>query len=163
MPNMNDQNSSEVSNSNTEKSAKSFSIELKTNPQTVEANKETELTFSIKDKNGAQVKDFTVIHEKKMHLIIVSSDLAEFEHIHPEIQTDGSFKIKYTFKHGGNFILYSDVTPENGSNTVERIELAVNGNEKQLEKLIVDNNLTKSLDGVSVKSLETIIKCIFFS
>ena len=67
IPNMNDQNSSEVLNSNTEKSAKPFTIELKTNLQTVEATKETELTFSLKDKNSAQVKDFTVVHEKKMH------------------------------------------------------------------------------------------------
>ena len=104
MPNSNVEKSPEVSNSTTEKPTKPFSVELKSNPQTVESNKETELTFSIKDKDGAQVKDFKVVHEKKMHLIVVSNDLAEFEHLHPEIQADGSFKIKQIFKHSGKFI-----------------------------------------------------------
>ena len=127
-----------------------FKVEMSANPSQVVANKETELTFTIKDKDGAQVKNFQVVHEKKMHLIAVSADLSEFEHLHPELQSDGNFKLKYTFKHGGKFILFSDVTPDNGSQTVERFELDVKGDARPAEKLIADNSLTKQMDGISV-------------
>lgn len=115
-----------------------------------QSGNETELTFIIKDKNGSPVKDFQTVHEKKMHLIVVIEDLSEFEHLHPELQPDGSFKIKHAFKHGGKFLLYPDATPAGGSQVVQRMELNVNGAPKPAEKLITDMNLRKTVDGITV-------------
>lgn len=126
-----------------------YKIEMTAN----QAGNEAEMTFVVKDKNGNQVKDFQVIHEKKMHLIAVSEDLAEFEHLHPELESDGSFKVKHAFKHGGKFLLYPDVTPTGGSQIVQRMELEVKGDQKPPEKLIVDMNLRKTVDGITVTLL----------
>ena len=123
-----------------------FKIEMTTN----QAGNEAEMTFVVKDKSGVPVKDFQVVHEKKMHLIAVSEDLSEFEHLHPELQADGSFKVKHAFKHGGKYLLYPDVTPVNGSQVVQRMELDVKGEPKAFEKPIVDMNLRKTVDGITV-------------
>lgn len=123
-----------------------YKIEMTSAP----SGNETELTFAIKDKAGNQVKDFQIVHEKKMHLIVVSNDLAEFEHLHPDLQPDGSFKVKHTFKHGGKFLLYPDVTPAGGSQVVQRMELNVNGSPKIAQKLVTDLNLRKNADGITV-------------
>ena len=52
-----------------------------------------------------------MVHEKILHLLMVSSDLAWFSHEHPELQTDGTFVLKTSFPHGGEFTLYHDFTP----------------------------------------------------
>jgi hypothetical protein len=61
----------------------------------IESGKECTLLFTpkIKGKENEAVP-LQVIHEKKLHLIVVSKDLAYFEHIHPEYQADGSYQIK---------------------------------------------------------------------
>lgn len=135
-------------NQDAEKKNMNFKTEM--SPNTAQTGKETEFTFVIKDKNGKQVKDFKVVHEMKMHMIAVSDDLAEFEHLHPELQADGSFKVTHTFKHGGKFLFYADATPENGSQVIQRFEINVDGAPKTPEKLVVDTNLQKIVDGISV-------------
>lgn len=135
-------------NHEVEKKDVDFKTEM--SPNTAQSGKETEFTFAVKDKNGSQVKDFKVVHEMKMHLIAVSEDLAEFEHLHPEPQADGSFKITHSFKHGGKFLFYTDATRENGSEVIQRFEINVDGAPKTPEKLVVDTNLQKIVDGISV-------------
>jgi hypothetical protein len=76
--------SSTVSSTDPNSSPKSgFRAELKTEPSEVEAGKPTELIISIKDANGAVVRNLDLSHEKPLHLIVVSSDLSEFYHVHP--------------------------------------------------------------------------------
>ena len=48
-------------------------------------------TPSIKGKTESVALD--VQHDKKIHLIIVSKDLSYFDHVHPALQSDGSYKI----------------------------------------------------------------------
>ncbi len=85
-------------------------------------------------------------HEKKIHLIVVSEDLSYFEHIHPDFQSDGSYRIKVLgtgkkysdgtghnetrFENGGNYFLFADYKPTGGSHQVEKIPVRVNGSAK---------------------------------
>lgn len=128
-----------------------FKVEMKTQPEKVDAGKEVELTFTVKDKSGAQIKSFKTVHEKKMHLILVANDLNEFEHLHPDLQADGSFKIKHIFKGGGKYIFYADATPETGSQVVGRIEQMVGGPERTRKEPVVDTQLKKSEEGISLE------------
>lgn len=128
-----------------------FKIELTSTPAQIESGREAEMIFTVRDKSGNQIKDFKTVPEKKMHLIVVSDDLSEFEHLHPELQPDGRFIVKHNFKHGGKFLLYPDATPATGSQVVERIELNVGGNPKQRESLAADLSLRKSADGLAVE------------
>lgn len=113
-------------------------------PTDLEAGKEGLLSFTpkIKGKENEAVP-LQVIHEKKLHLIVVSKDLAYFEHIHPEYQADGSYQIKvlakgtpYTiskghnetyFNKGGDYMLFADYAPASGNHQLEKIPVAVKG------------------------------------
>jgi hypothetical protein len=74
------------------------------------------LTFRILDpKTGHPVRDFQIVHEKRFHLFIVSRDLNSFAHEHPEMQPDGSFRLRYDFPASGEYRLLSDFYPAGGT------------------------------------------------
>ena len=39
------------------------------------------------------MKQFEIVHEKLFHLFIVSQDLQYFAHVHPQLATDGIFRL----------------------------------------------------------------------
>ena len=127
-----------------------FRVEFAANPVTIKAGEPAMLSFTVKDAQGAIARDLQIVHEKPMHLLIVSSDLAEFNHVHPTLQSDGTFKVTHIFPNGGDYTLYADFTPANSSQTVEQIAVKVNGNERVKQPLVADANLTKSVDGLNV-------------
>lgn len=127
-----------------------FRAEFAANPATIKAGEPSTLSFTVKDAQGAIARDMQIVHEKPMHLLIVSSDLAEFSHVHPALQPDGTFKVTYTFPNGGDYKLYADFTPVNSSQTVEQVAVRVSGNERAKQPLVADAAMTKSDDSISV-------------
>ncbi len=125
-----------------------FEAEFKTNPVEVKAGEQTELSFTVKNDKGEIVRDLPVVHEKPMHLLVVSDDLAEYYHIHPEPQPDGSYKVPFTFTNGGDFKLYADFTPKDSPQVVEDFMLKVSGNERAKVELKTDEKFEKTVDGL---------------
>lgn len=121
-----------------------YAMVFKANPGTVEAGKSAVLSFTptIKGKESELVP-LDVHHDKKMHLIVVSNDLAYFDHIHPDYQASGSYEIAvlptgkaYTktanmnethFDKGGDYTLFADYFPTGANNQIEKIKLNVGG------------------------------------
>jgi hypothetical protein len=56
------------------------------------------------------VQDFDIVHEKSMHLIIVSKDLKQFAHTHPELKPDGTFVLKQ-IPMSGDLRIFADFAP----------------------------------------------------
>jgi hypothetical protein len=71
-----------------------YKMEYASAPAQLESGKAATLLFTPKvvGKESEAVA-LDVQHEKKIHLIVVSNDLSYFEHIHPDLQADGSYKI----------------------------------------------------------------------
>ncbi len=94
-----------------------------------EANVPFDFSFNSIDNRGKQIKDFEIVHEKIMHIIIVRDDLTQFQHVHPEFDSQtGIFTLKdLTFPTDGNYILYFDFTPTETKNRVVRTEEFVVG------------------------------------
>ncbi|MBI3519260.1 MAG: hypothetical protein HY062_07870 [Bacteroidetes bacterium] len=133
----------------------------------IESGKECTLLFTpkIKGKENEPVP-LDVVHEKKLHLIIASKDLAYFEHIHPEYQADGSYQIKvlpkgkpYTigkghnetrFDYGGEYLLFADYAPASGNHQLEKIPVTVKGNPYK-NTTYSKARLSVDVDGYSVK------------
>ncbi len=65
----------------TNDSAKAFSVDFKAEPTEIKAGTQTTLVFTVKDKQGGVVKDLQIVHEKPMHLLVVSKDLANFDRL----------------------------------------------------------------------------------
>ena len=127
-----------------------FKVDFKTEPGQIQAGAPATLVFTVKDSKNAVVKDLQIVHEKPMHLLIVSKDLAEFYHVHPEPSADGSYRVQHTFPNGGDYKLYADFTPPNAKQVVERIDVKVAGAERPKVALVADKKLEKSVDGVKV-------------
>lgn len=129
-----------------------FAAELVTEPAgAVEAGRDATLVFTVKDKqSGTVAKDLKIVHEKPMHLLVVSDDLAFFDHVHPEQQADGRFRLNYKFPNGGRFKLYSDFTPQNSPQIVNVFDVGVGGAARERTPLVADGELKKTVDGLTV-------------
>ena len=129
-----------------------FRAELTTEPGVVKAGEPVTLILNVKNAAGAQVRGLDIVHEKPMHLLVTSSDLAEFYHIHPESQQrDGSYRVTHTFPHSGDYKLYADFTPRGAPQVVERLNLKVTGGEPRARvALVEDTTGTKTIDGLRV-------------
>lgn len=125
-------------------------VDFKTEPGQIIASESATLAFTVKDSKGVVLKDLQVVHEKPMHLLIVSKDLAEFYHVHPEPSADGSYRVQHTFPNGGDYKLYADFTPANAKQVVERIDVKVSGDERPKVALVADTRFEKTVDGLKV-------------
>ena len=126
-----------------------YAADLKIEPAEAQAGQDVNLVFTVKDKQGAVNKNLKVVHEKLMHLLVVSDDLAQFDHVHPEQQTDGSFRLKYKFPNGGVFKLYSDFTPQDTQQIVNVFDVKVAGAAREKTPLVADKELVKTIDGLT--------------
>lgn len=131
-------------------SHRTFSIDYNSQPEQAQAGQPTTLTFTVRDQLGSVVKDLQIVHEKPMHLLIVSTDLAEFYHVHPEQSADGSYRVSHTFPNGGDYKLYADFTPEGAVQVVEQIDLNVAGAERAKVALVPDPKFEKVVDGLRI-------------
>lgn len=147
-------NTTDVTNQNwgnaSVKIGTTHTVEFKTEPGQIRANESATLAFTVKNSKGVVLKDLQIVHEKPMHLLIVSKDLAEFYHVHPEPSEDGSYRVQHTFPNGGDYKLYSDFTPANAKQIVERIDLNVSGAERPKVALVADTKFEKLVDGLKV-------------
>lgn len=129
---------------------RAFKIDFKSEPGTIQAGQPSTLSFTVKDKQGATVKDLQIVHEKPMHLLVVSKDLAEFYHIHPEQSADGSYRVEHTFPNGGEYKLYADFTPKEATQVVEQVDIKVAGTERAKAPLVPDAKFEKTVNGLRV-------------
>jgi Cupredoxin-like domain len=132
-----------------EKSA--VKVEFKTNPAEVKKDEQTELSFTVKNGNGEIIKDLKIVHEKPMHLLVVSADLSEFYHLHPEPQPDGSYKAPFAFAGGGKYKLYADFTTQDDKQTVSPFDLDVKGEVPPTVKLVPDAKFEQMIGGIRVE------------
>lgn len=127
-----------------------YAAELKIEPDAAKAGEDVTLNFTVKDKQGNVTKNLQFVHEKLMHLLVVSDDLAQFDHVHPEFnEADGTFKLKYKFPNGGVFKLYTDFTPQNSSQIVNVFDVSINGSKREKTPLVADKELSKNVEGLT--------------
>jgi hypothetical protein len=113
------------------------------------------LGFRIEDPAGFEVRTLQVVHEKLLHLIMVSYDLSWFAHVHPARMDDGSFRLQTAFPAGGRYVLYHDFTPDSAGMQVVPVELSVEGDEPPPAPLTVDDGSTRHVDGLDVTLTHT--------
>jgi len=71
------------------------------------------LRFVIRNpRDDSAVRSFAQIHERNLHLFVVSHDLDYFAHLHPELKGDGTFEQALALPRAGAYRLIADVEPE---------------------------------------------------
>jgi hypothetical protein len=86
---------------------------------------EQALEFRILERGDA-VTDFDVEHERRMHLIVVRTDLTGFQHLHPEMDESGTWTTPISFEEAGDYRVFADFSHDDQSLTLGA-DLAVEG------------------------------------
>jgi hypothetical protein len=115
------------------------------------AGQPTTLTLLFRNSRGQAIRFLEKIHQQPIHLIVVSEDLAEFAHIHPEAAPGDVFSVTHTFAHGGHYRLYADYSAPGEPPNVAKFDLMVGGDSVKAEPLCPDRERSRTVDGVQVE------------
>lgn len=88
-----------------------YVMTLAVEPRRLQPHGEATLTFRVADPSGHPVRSFEIVHEKLIHLFIVSEDLEFFAHEHPVMQDDYSFTLRVRLPKPGMYRLLADYYP----------------------------------------------------
>lgn len=89
-----------------------YPLEISQSPELLKPGEIAVLTLrAIDPKTNTNVKHFETVHEKLVHLFVVSENLEYFAHIHPTLQPDGSFRQEVCLPYGGMYRLLADFYP----------------------------------------------------
>jgi hypothetical protein len=133
-------------------------LEVSTTPKIVKAGQPTSFRFTVHHPlTGVQARDFGIVHDKPFHLFIVSSDMDEFAHVHPEHHPDGSFTIRHTLPKPGRYTLFSDFLASGGGAQVVATPIITAGVDTDIvasqARLKPDMPWVRNADGVKVEIL----------
>jgi hypothetical protein len=104
-------------------------VTLATQPADPHPDEPLTLTYTLKDAGGTPMtaNRLSIVHERLMHLIVVSQDLKSFAHIHPEDQGNGTFVVSDTLPSAGKYLLFNEFVTSAGVTQIERDVLATDG------------------------------------
>ena len=95
-----------------------FHVTLSSSPSAILAGKSFTLKIALHDSKGNPIRDLQVSHERILHVILVSEDLEEFKHVHPEDSgplsqkqiISGEFSIPLTLSKAGRYRVLVDAS-----------------------------------------------------
>ncbi|MFQ6392277.1 hypothetical protein ACLMAJ_02365 [Nocardia sp. KC 131] len=86
-------------------------------------NQAGSLQFRITGPDGAPVTRFTTRHDRDLHLIVVRSDATEYRHVHPTMDSSGTWSTDWRWAAPGTYRVFADFVPE--TNGAEPGDLAL--------------------------------------
>lgn len=130
-----------------------YGLKVFSEPARPRAGGRVSLRFVVSHpRTRAPVKSFVVNHEKLFHLFVVSHDMSDYQHLHPELGADGSFTVEAVLARPGPYHLHSDFFPAGGTPQVLQRRLAAvgPGGAGATPLLTPDAELTKAVGGLKV-------------
>lgn len=79
------------------------------------------------EREGTVLKEFDLLHERPMHFIVVRDALDEFQHLHPQVTSDGTATVDIAFPTAGTYWVFVDCQPKGESQQTIRHEIRVAG------------------------------------
>lgn len=93
----------------------------------VEANLASTFGFSIVDDRGTPVMDFEELHERPLHLIVLSRNLVDYLHLHPSLNADGHWSVDLPGLAPGSYRVFADFQPVGSANLTLGADISVPG------------------------------------
>jgi heavy metal-binding protein len=90
-----------------------YKVDVALRPGTGGGASGVEITVRDPD-SGDPVTNFIDVHERRLHLFIISRDLARFAHVHPTPRADGVFELRHELT-AGEYVLIADFLPAGGT------------------------------------------------
>ncbi|WP_128818817.1 hypothetical protein [Streptomyces sp. S063] len=130
-----------------------FTLDLDT-PR-IEAGEPAELRFAVVDEDTSRnVTAFRREHGKELHLIVASSDLTTYRHLHPARAADGTWSTPVELPEAGGYRVFADFTPDekNAEGVTLGADLAVSGDARpgplpKAERTVTVDGYEVTLDG----------------
>ncbi|WP_408993535.1 hypothetical protein [Streptomyces sp. 1268] len=130
-----------------------FTLDLDT-PR-IEAGEPAELRFAVVDEDTSRnVTAFSRERGKELHLIVASSDLTTYRHLHPERAADGTWSTPVELPEAGGYRVFADFTPDgkNAEGVTLGADLAVSGDAHpdpllEAERTVTVDGYEVTLDG----------------
>ncbi|SFJ00381.1 hypothetical protein SAMN02799624_02948 [Paenibacillus sp. UNC496MF] len=132
-------------------SDRGYRVEVEAAEGQPEGGRETELRLRVLNPSGQPAEDLAEDMTKLMHFIVVSKDLAEFQHLHPTYEGGGAFSLKLTFPHGGPFLLIAEFMPDGKGLTVYKTWIEVGGAKPEANPPVPSAAPSVVADGIEVK------------
>jgi hypothetical protein len=105
------------------------------------------VSFTIDGPDGKPVTEYDVEHEKRLHLIAVRRDFTGFQHVHPELSSDGTWSTQLDLT-AGQWRLFADFKAADADALTLGTDLAVDGDYRPEPP--ADETRTAEVDGYTV-------------
>ena len=112
------------------------------------ADTQTTFAFRIVDASGVAVTRFDQLHERALHLIVLSRNFVSYLHLHPEMDANGRWTIDLPPLKPGSYRVFADFQPSGSANITLGTDLSIPG-EVAFVKLPEPSAIT-TVDGYSV-------------
>lgn len=86
-----------------------------------------ELRFVITDPEGRPLTRYDELHERKLHLVVVARNLTTYAHVHPTIDSTGTWSADLPALPSGGYRAFADFAPAGGERLTLGIDLLVPG------------------------------------
>lgn len=113
-----------------------------------DAGKQVPLRFRITDATGAAVTRYVDNHKKQLHLIVVRRDMAGFQHVHPTMDSAGTWSVPVDLS-SGDYRVFADFIPTGGDALTLGADVHVAGNYDP--KPLPAPTTTANVDGFTIK------------
>jgi hypothetical protein len=122
---------------------------IETEPSAAAVGTPVTLKLMIHEADGTMVREFDVVHEELVHLMIVREGLDEFAHVHPAVDDQGNLTISHVFPKAGKYRFYADYKPTGKPAGIATAQIDVNGEPSPAPKLVVNVPGEVTADGLS--------------
>ncbi|RMG93650.1 MAG: hypothetical protein D6708_05030 [Candidatus Dadabacteria bacterium] len=131
-----------------------YRFRLETDPAAPRAGEEIRITVRIETADGRPATGLQVHHERLVHFLVVSENLEEFHHLHPEdfgllteeARAQARFTFPVTLRWGGRYVIAVDAV-DRGQALHKELELSVEGPPQPPTRW--DLSRTRSVDGLT--------------
>ena len=115
---------------------------------TLAADAPTTFVFRVVDADGMPVTGFQELHERALHLIVVSRNLVDYLHLHPTMDANGRWTVELPALAPGSYRVFADFQPIGAENLTLGTDLMVPG---QVPAIALPRPATTAtVDGYSV-------------
>ena len=93
-----------------------YLMDVRSTPAAPLAGQSTTFDIVLRDPQSRRpIRSFELLHDRFLHLFVVSQDLAVFAHVHPHLGEDGRLSTSLVLPQTGAYQLFADFTPTGGT------------------------------------------------
>jgi len=93
----------------------------------VAAGEATTFGFAIADDAGETVTAFDELHERPLHLIVLSRNMVDYLHLHPTLDATGHWTVELPALDPGSYRVFADFQPADDANLTLGTDITVPG------------------------------------